>query len=1081
MQKTDLTEEIKLEIARRYASGELKKNIAKAMNLHPGTVGRLTAPTKVFRHSDEVKREIVRLVESGQSKDRVAKLLGVSRTSVSKYTEPAGPVVPPLPDDKKNELLRRALAGEMIANIARDLKIGKKRAGDIAAKVTSGFEPSKAQRANILGAREEGKTAPQIALEVKVPVSAVRKTLDMPLRRKTYPEEMHDAAIREMAAGKSAKEVAEAIGVSHPTAVSWFKKAISSGKAKKPEIIAKDDDHEFTWIARQDPELEEWRQLVVEWFNVVRNPGLAIKATSNFINHYLIKYDLPRRPADLLARGKLLPDFYEVVCAKSEQGRLQNKAIFELIEKVLDRPEFADTSVTPPIRLTHLYRNPISLDVHGGDGKGYSESPKPVLPYWMIYDLRKRIAQGPNFRDWIWVQGLLGRETVNGQVQARDWFPATEGRIDRNDPDCVWRLRQREHAPPVLEMWSPVRWVATLFHIQTPPRVGQVRMLDSGEADTFIWKDGQFIPNLCSLVQGTARNPRQQGIFRRPDSESLAAGAEVFLYFNTNKTADKGKKSNDKGFVCAWPRLHDIAEDPYYWLAKMRDWQMKYNPIERLTRWRDIKGSRKLSTKRGEQADDYPDTPFLFRVPECPDQIGPVSSDETDLAWNKLLATYQDILLEEGITYPNGSPVELINPINGRAWSSPHASRVSLITHLILDGNVPVEIMMKIVGHARFIMTIYYTKVGLKNIQDAIKQAAQILDAIKDQTMSRDLANLEAVQMRDRVVFNAEDWKTVLPVNPADRNPLGWLYMHDGICLAGGNTDNRALPGCHNGGPVLRKAGDLRRTYGTAPGGIRNCCRCRWKCAGKHHALGLQATLNNRQYHLHKASERAIEAERERNRLLQEKAQTESGGQPYLRSAELRGAERKYETAMQKMQEYAMDVAATHRMLERIVALPDKTSGPTALAAQGDLLTLQSVIEDTNSELLVLAEICADVEFFPDLDPGTAIFEFAQLLDRAFEREGQPLILARMSEKEKLTAANAIMRELERCANPDNPVLARRHVVEIMDRGESLEKTLGIKLKSVLQLADESGRRPVSLRLVEKDKESSDDDQRRAS
>jgi hypothetical protein len=412
-------------------------------------------------------------------------------------------------------------------------------------------------------------------------------------------------------------------------------------------------------------------------------------------------------------------------------------------------------------------------------------------------------------------------------------------------------------------------------------------------------------------------------------------------------------------------------------------------------------------------------------------------------------------------------PIELINPENGWPWSSPHATRVSLITHMILDGNVPIELMMKIVGHARFIMTIYYTKLGLTRIQEALKGAVQKLEAIKYESFERDLLNTEAERVRDKIVFNAADWKTVLANNPADRTPLGWLHLHDGICLAGGNSEIESLPGCHNGGAVV--VGSIKNKkarHGPVPGGVRNCCRCRWKCAGKVHVPAMAATLNNRSYHLHRASATAIIAERERNKLLQEKAQTESSTLPFRRTKELIDAERKYEASMQMMQQLALDIVEINAQIERAIALPDNVDGPMALAAQGDIMTLHAVLEDTNSELLVLAGICADVELYPDLNPSTAVFEFAQLLDQAFEREGQPLVLARLSQKEKLTCANAIMRELERHANSEDPDLARRQVVEIMDRGESLETILGVKLNDILRLATRHDGRTMPIRVV---------------
>jgi len=73
--------------------------------------------------------------------------------------------------------------------------------------------------------------------------------------------------------------------------------------------------------------------------------------------------------------------------------------IHALIEWVLDSPGFADTDGDEPIRVTDLYRNPINLNAGRGDAiTRNTESSKVVMPYFIVADLRKRIAQGPNFR-----------------------------------------------------------------------------------------------------------------------------------------------------------------------------------------------------------------------------------------------------------------------------------------------------------------------------------------------------------------------------------------------------------------------------------------------------------------------------------------------------------------------------------------------------------------------------------------------------------------------------------------------------------------------------------------------------------
>lgn len=1077
-----LTKEQIDEILRRFEAGKSKKEIARELNLSISAVIRHTPKLRAYLTQEQIQ-EIIRLVESGEQKKVVAHRFGVSHNAITPYTRHIRRQSPPTPPEIKAEAIRRILAGEQAASIARDLKINTRIVQKFAADATHKLKLPDTQKAAIQSAREDGKTVSQIASYLKIPIRIVNTVLGLRTSDR-YSDELRQEVIRAIETGETAKSAAKRLGVSHVRASTWFSDAVAEGAAQRPEIPpTKYDDFQFTWITRQDPQLEEWRELIVSWFGAEKpSAGAAIDAITAFINRYLIAQNLPKKPADLLQRGRLLPDFYEKACPKSPKGRDSTRKIYDLIEWVLDSPGFADTSDGEPIRLTELYRNPINPNVGGNDGKRpNAESNKVVLPYHLISELRKRIAQGHNFKDWTWVQGLGGVETINGQQNASDWFEVTEDRIDRNDPDCVWRLRQRVTFPAVLEMWSPVRWVHALFHLQTTTRSGQARMIDSGEADTFIWKNENFIPNPGHLKQGTARKPRRQGVFRRPSPEDQAQGAKICLYFNTNKTADKGKTGTSKGFECAWPQMPIIDEDPYYWLAKLRDWQMKYNPIHRLTPWRELKGDVKLSATSEERAAEYPDAAFLFRAAEDSDHPHwPISSKSCASAWQKLLVAFENVLAKENFKHPSGEPIQLINPENGRAWSSPHATRTSLITHLILDGNVPPTIMMKIAGHARFIMTIYYTKAGLAGIQNAIRAGTEQIEATKFQTFERDLLGAKEEQMRHKAVFNAEDWKTILATNPADRNPLGWLHMHDGICLAGGNTaGNPYAPGCHTGGPAIIAANEVKKArHGPTPGGVRNCCRCRWKAVGKQHLLGLAATFDNRAYHMHKAKDEAIAAERERNRLMQDKARVETSNKPYDLMSELINTERRHEAAMHKFQELALDVAALHRTIERTMALPDNADGPTALAAQGDLLTVKMVLEETDSELLQLAQICAEVELFPDLDPGCAIFEFSQILDHAFEREGQPLILARFSEMEKLAAANAIMRELERRANRENPILGRRRVVEIMERGESLEEMLGVKLNSILQLTTHSGKKQVSLRLVKSDLEEDNDDHR---
>lgn len=1028
---------IRQEILRRVAAGESKTSIAQTLNLSESTIRRHSPLSDKYRIAPIVKKELIDRVSKGEAVPTVTREMGLNRSTdaIRSITEHLADIeIPP----EKIALIKNELAeGKSIKVIARMYELPRVAVSKLAGKRSKPPKVSPDKAACIAKAMEEGEGVTCVARRFNVSVTTVYK--------------LHNDAV--------------AKGDAQPV----------------PKFKSKSDDKQCNWISRIYPQLEDWRQLIAEWLageNSSRSH--IVEAISVFVENYLIRQAIPPRPADLLVRGdRVFPDFYEVACAKSYRGVFINNTIQRFLDWVLNMDEFADNSSGEPIPNNLMFRNPVSILTYSEAGVARikpTQSTKKVMPYFMIHDLRRRIAQGSTFRDWLWVQGLLGQKGIDGEnYLAGDWYEVDAALIDKGkaDPNFVWRERittRKDCKVKVLEAWSPVRWVATLVNLQVVARMGQIRMSDSGEADTFIYQDGAFVRNQSPLALGTPKNPRQQGILRQPAPED--GGADVLLFFNTNKTQDINKVGEAKGQLCPWPRLanpDDYADDPYYWLERLRDWQMKYNPIDRLAEWRDMPSARNLEAKSDNKNAEYLPTAFLFRTAEVPGETAwPVSHRQLTRTWMQLITAYEQILAVENTTHSDGTPIRLIDPETGNPESTLHGQRVSLITHMIIDGNVPPEIMMKIVGHQRFIMTIYYCKPGFKHIQDAISGAAAKLDATKEITLRRDLAGITAEQMRDHIVFNAEDWTSVLPVNPADRNPLGWLDQHDGICLAGGNTGpldgNTNVPGCHNGGPKLNSS----EPNGPVPGGVRNCTRCRWKCAGKKHAFGLAATLNNRQYHLHKAEEKAIAAERHRNDLLKQKKIAEDAGRPFDKMKEIRQAERLYQDAMQRVVELASDVAAVYRIIERIHALPDHSDGTLAIALQGDEATLQVVLEDTDSELLIISQICEDVEFFPNLDPGVAIFEYGQLMDEAFAREGYPLVFARMSEQEKLTAANALMRALEQYADPTNKLVARRKVVEILDRRESIEKLLGVNLKQLMPASGEPAKKVVPMRLIEK-------------
>lgn len=1055
------------------AAGRTQREIADETGIPWTQVLQVASLNSTSRSYTEAERsEAVRRVMEGEPNQSVAESIGVSSRTLRTWTHAVRGEVRKLPSqysqDDRDAVSALLGEGKSLPEVCRTLNL-KKNA--VKHWVTNAFhELPSAKREAISRALAQGAAAHEVARALSVPILGVMSVKSTLRHRATYTADQKAIVIRAMEGGATSVAAARLIGCANSNARAWFLGAVAAGLAKAPPPVkSKNDDLNFDWITRLDPNLEAWRVLCRDWLRGETEAVRAcIDALSAFIERYLLAQRLPLEPIKLLARGTTCPDFYEVMGQLNQSGVSKNNRIHRFLEWVLRTNEFADEADDGELVVSALFRNPVPYLEASGKvyGKIHFESDKNVMSYWHVSELRKRIAQGPHFRDWIWVQGLSGIETATGNTCSADWFEVTEKQIDKSDPDCVWRVRERIADTPVLEMWSPTRWVLALVKLQMPGRTSQFRMSDSGEADTWLYRAGRWVLNTSPLAnRGTKKNPWRQGILRRVSDEENSL---PIIYYNTNKTLDKGKRGAEKGQDCPWPHFEELAENPYYWLQKLRDWQMKYNPIDGPTDWRDIPATRGLGTKSEVQLAEYLPTCFLFRTAENQmEQHLPISDASFSVScWQALIRAYEAIMASDPPRSDNGERIldprtgefletRLTDLETGKLLITPHSLRVSLITHLVLDGKMDPVLLMKVVGHVRLIMTLYYTKPGYAQITEAVAGAWSQIESTKTSALLRDLAGRKAEEMRDYVVFNSEEMSSVLPVNPADRNPLGWLEMHDGICLAGGNTGplggNPQAPGCHNGGPLIRKTNERKFIHGPVSGGTpRNCARCRWKCAGKKNLDGLRATLSNRFYHLYKEGEKAFEALRRRDELLIEKAEAESQGRVFDRTGELKQVQRLHELASARWQELGCDIAALDHTLKRVMALPDHGQDVTMLALQGDNLVARMVLEEAPSELYQLAGINEDLRFVPDLDAGTAIYEFAALLDQKFVEAGYPMQFAALPEAKKLVATTTFMRALEQRIDSNNPILARHKAAQLLEHPLELERALRVKLTDLL-------------------------------
>lgn len=834
-----------------------------------------------------------------------------------------------------------------------------------------------------------------------------------------------------------------------------------SDRAERVFKVARDYDTTLGWVERDYPQLADWHALAVDWLKGA-TVGLdrRLLALVAFLEKYLIQQRLPLDPAVLLSRTTVLPDFYRTACPDSGTGVKYNNMIHAFLNWVLLR-EFAEEADDGHIVVSRAYRNPVAYRSMAGLPK-LDESVHSPLPYGYIDELRRMLAAGPHFRDWVWAHEAVGAAIGKSGMPAPDWFQVTEAEIDEDDPDCVWRVRQRTQrgGGPVLEIWSPVRWVALLVKLLLPLRTFQVRMLDSGEADTWRYESGHWTLNTHRLAE---RRPLQQGVFRRANPLGDGESVSTVLYINTNKTQDIAKTGPDKGYLLPWPSGGPLHQSVFYWLEKLRNWQAKYNPVSRRTAWMELDG-RHMHAMSEVQLAGYPDTCFLFRLPENrpSERHMPAAEYQLGIPWFKLLEALESRLAERGETHANGTPIRLLPPPEGqnegRTTLFPlHSLRVSLVTALALEGQVPFPVLQKLVGHSRLLMTLYYTKAGAAHIHEVLQGAAERLEANKEASIQNFMLNTEHSQLLQQAICNSTpSLGAAIPQHPSARNPAGWMPMHHGLCLVGGNTSevegNSCIGGCYNGGPTIGSSSSPK--YGPVPGGSRNCVRCRWFVTESHYLPALAAHFNTIAYHFDEARNECLAREEALHELKKQRADAEEARRPFALMETCRQAERVWESAMKRFSDLAEDLVACYRLIVRCQNALDAAKGNgTQLVAAGTVADVQLAFEETESELLQLVGVCESAEVYPDLEPGKAVFRRSQLLDAVLYREKLPPVFMLLSEQDQLRLANAFVHRLSHQMNPANPALGQREVIRLMDAGERLSDRLGIDLSTLLPRA----------------------------
>lgn len=855
-------------------------------------------------------------------------------------------------------------------------------------------------------------------------------------------------------------------------------------KGKKQDGRA--SDLTFSWmLTTLGAEWQQWQELAAEWM-VTQNSGIHHKnlALSRFFESYLaecVPYAISN--LDLFFKGYL-----GHTCSSKELEAQLRKTINDpntikagvnypcdfidfVIEKVFSEEDDNDN-------LMPLVKNPLSKIKYQ---QSATETVRNPLPYRYIQDLCQILCPLPDktelavikqnlkesetllpayhyrhFKHWTWAQQQTGQGEKGGDG---DWFEVEPELIDKSDPDCVWRTKEvtrKGERITVHQIWSPVKAMVVFMKLHLPLRTYQVRMLDSGEADTWRYEQGQWVVNTKhDFALGSEKRPFGKGIFRRIH-DTMTGLQSTGLYINTNKTADQNKDELERGYTIPWQN-----EEVLYWLEKLRNWQEKYNPIAKPTDCTTLLKKHTNTKKSNKQLESMGEIAFLFRNASAKgeDKHKPIQHDNgLKTFWYHLLLELENQLAEQGNTLDNGERLKLVvdypeGTCEGSkvATAFPlHSLRVSLITAYTMDTQLPLPVISKLLaGHTRLLMTIYYNKITPSVMAAKMSEAHGELDAKSTQSVRNFLKDASMEQIQCKMVYHSDDSIQAALVN---RNPIGWEERSCGMCLVGGNTvksdEVSTLGGCWNGGELIRNSKTAQnRIYASVPHGAENCIRCRWFITEARYLPALNAHFNQLSYKAHQAAKLAVEIEGELEALKDEQFFCEEQGKPFIKHDELQTLQRRYEKQQVEADEYTKDWIACFELIQKIIRVEetrnenDSKDKLIAVGSEQDVNHALKFIE-TDSELLHLSLLCDDAEFFPDLQDELrktpAIQKRSMQLSRVLMKKGFEPIFMEMDDKQQLIAANAMLRQMAKIADPDDKLEGYRKVASYIEAGEYL-------------------------------------------
>ena len=713
-------------------------------------------------------------------------------------------------------------------------------------------------------------------------------------------------------------------------------------------FLGKEEPYKTRFIA---PAYVVWGEKIDEFMKQALGGGSKITHLCRFVRHYIEDYDESLTPQAFLIQKKVnVKPFKEVLNGLPSENMKRNViiAVNEFLDFVIEKDLTDEDDETGEVVRVMEARNPFVL--MGVDRNAYapinSESTKPCLQYHFV-----KKAQS-----WIIPKGATTfLELKHLQKFDAGWMKVQASLIDKMDPDCVYKKLGSQYF-----LWSPIDWIHTYTLTCVPLRGRQIAYNDSGEADELIadLDDKGEVIWVKNNISFAGMTTNQSFVKKMPDEH-------LGMYITTNKTSNQGR-----GYSIPWIP-HDLA----YWLVKLRKWQQKYNPLHVPTSWTQCRRTNLNELQLKAKGVNC----FLFRA------FNDVEPKNVSGALSSTLAA----------TLYHVQPKELaLAELSGRENTlghykskyTPHSMRVSLITAYVMEMGMPVEVVMKIVGHSSIVMSIYYCKVTESDIRQRLEEGEKIALKSKAEAVQKLIEQNKLEEVKNQLVSNNSD----LLLGLTNEAPAGNFMFRDyGICPY-------AASRCEDGGDVIG-ATQVRKPVTAGYLGMQNCIRCRHFITGPAFYGGLLSITNEVLLQANYQSSQCAELQSQIDIISSEinaierqeyiagvKRQAfDNSALPQL-ELKLRKLESEYEGSAKKMDVYLCDLQAAYKLIQMSQAVINEI-------ASGDDSKL-SLIKAADAELVLdlrevsyfqqLQEVCENAIVFQSASASNAIAPRSQLLDR---------------------------------------------------------------------------------------------------